>query len=797
MTPAGRAIVTLCVASAAIVIAASSTPFAQQASSRDGGCRPGFAVSHVCADIPKSVPSGHVILTLPFRSCGGMPAPTFAVRPRSLHVTSRGVLMTSRPLTLAAGSELHVAVRARGIHGGKTWRSAARVLVRCHAQDGAVSSRCPSRVRREWTVPKPYVNENDPGPYPAFVTMYTSDKMKAHMYKLTGPGADEDPVGLFYLDDHGRIYVKEAVDRETLKVYQMFVHAYDEQGHEVENPATMTVLVTDVNDETPQFVEKNFTGTVLENQPAGTTVINIEATDGDDPATDHVIIMYTIISQKPPLPKAFTIDRSSGTITTLIKLDREAVSQFLLEVNASDCNGSPIGLSNTTTVTIIVGDTNDSPPEFTSPKYEGTVRENELVTQAVLLDIRDADAPGLPAWRAVYTVTSGNEEGHFAIATDAKTNQGVLSVVKPLNFEAITTADKTVPLVVTVANEEKLLPGAVASLSSSATVLVRVTDVNEDAAFIPSVRMVECVEGSPLGSPLGVFSAQDPDTGTTHNFTYKIVSDKAGWLAIDPSTGALSLAGDVDYEDPEYIRNGKYNVTVIAIDAGRPDFTCTGTVVLNIVDVNDHAPKLAGPLFATGASTPHLCLARPSEGLPLMATDDDSPAHGAPFYFQLVNKPPGTDELWEVVTLNATNARLQARVTPSGKGPLPGVHQLSVLLRDREGLGEARQITVRACHCLGLLKGSGCVTPAGSVGLGFDGLAAIVFPILTLLLFGVLYCCFCRQPRPALKVPDVWAESLVQYNQEGGGENATTLSSLVNNLDRDATFSKHGGLSSP
>ncbi|XP_032833353.1 cadherin-13-like isoform X2 [Petromyzon marinus] len=796
MTPEGRAIVALCVASAAIGIAASSTPLAQ-ASSGDGGCRPGFAMGHVCADIPERVPPGHAILTLPFRSCGGMPAPTFAVRPRSLRVTSRGVLVTSRPLTLAAGSELHVAVRARGIRGGRTRRSEAQILVRRHAQDGASSSRCPSRVRREWTAPNPHIDENDPGPYPVLVTVYTSDKQKAHKYMLTGPGADEDPVGLFYLDGHGRIYLKEAVDRETLNVYQMFVHAYDEQGQEVENPAKITVMVTDVNDETPQFVEKNFTGTVLENQPAGTTVMKIEATDGDDPATDHVIIIYTIISQKPPVPKAFTIDRSSGSITTLIKLDREAVSQFLLEVNARDCNGSPKGLSTTTTVTIIVGDTNDSPPEFTSPKYEGTVRENELVARAVVLDVRDADAPGLPAWRAVYTVTRGNEAGHFAIATDAKTNQGVLSVVKPLNFEAITPADKTVPLVVTVASEEPLQPGVVASSSSTATVLVHVTDVNEDAAFVPPVRVVQCDEGAPLGSPLGVFSVQDPDTGTPHNFIYKIVSDKAGWLEIDPRTGALSLAGNVDYEDPEYNRNGQYNVTVIAIDPGHPDFTCTGTVVLNIVDVNDHAPKLAGPLFATGASTPHLCLASPSEGLPLMAIDADSPAHGPPFIFQLVNKPPGIDELWEVVTLNATNARLQARGTPSGRAPLPGVHQLSVLVTDRDGLGEATQITVRACHCLGLLKGSGCVTPAGSVGLGFDGAAAIVFPILTLLLLGVLYCCFCRQPRPALKIPDVWAESLGQYNQEGGGQEATTLSSLVNNPDRDAPFTKHGGLSSP
>jgi hypothetical protein len=46
------------------------------------------------------------------------------------------------------------------------------------------------------------------------------------------------------------------------------------------------------------------------------------------------------------------------------------------------------------------------------------------------LQVEDRDLPGSPNWMARFTILEGNPDGQFAIRTDPKTNEGVLSVVK-------------------------------------------------------------------------------------------------------------------------------------------------------------------------------------------------------------------------------------------------------------------------------------------------------------------------------------------------------------------------------
>jgi len=63
--------------------------------------------------------------------------------------------------------------------------------------------------------------------------------------------------------------------------------------------------------------------------------------------------------------EAFTIDARSGALTTARPLDREAVSQYRLRVNASDRGVPP--LASTATVIVYVGDENDNGPVFLFP----------------------------------------------------------------------------------------------------------------------------------------------------------------------------------------------------------------------------------------------------------------------------------------------------------------------------------------------------------------------------------------------------------------------------------------------
>ncbi|XP_010790091.1 cadherin-1-like, partial [Notothenia coriiceps] len=80
------------------------------------------------------------------------------------------------------------------------------------------------RRKRDWVIPVISVSENVRGPFPLRVSQIRSneDKLKKIFYSITGPGADEDPVGLFTMDrDSGILYLTQPLDREQIAVYKV------------------------------------------------------------------------------------------------------------------------------------------------------------------------------------------------------------------------------------------------------------------------------------------------------------------------------------------------------------------------------------------------------------------------------------------------------------------------------------------------------------------------------------------------------------------------------------------------
>ena len=49
---------------------------------------------------------------------------------------------------------------------------------------------------------------------------------------------------------------------------------------------------------------------------------------------------------------------------------------------------------------------------------------------------------------------------------------------------------------------------------------------------------------------------------------YKIGSDPAGWLKVDPHTGDITTVGTPDRESPHVV-NGSYTVILYAVDHGK------------------------------------------------------------------------------------------------------------------------------------------------------------------------------------------------------------------------------------
>ncbi|MED6280008.1 Cadherin-4 [Characodon lateralis] len=250
----------------------------------------------------------------------------------------------------------------------------------------------------------------------------------------------------------------------------------------------------------------------------GSSVMQVTATDSDDSTTANGMVRYRILSQSPhsPIPNMFTINSETGDIVTVAAgLDREKVSQYTIIVQATDMEGNlNFGLSNTATALISITDINDNPPELTVRTFSGEVPENKVNVVVTNLTVVDRDQPHSPNWNAVYRIVSGDPSGHFIIRTNPITNEGMLTVVKPVDFEM----NRAFMLTVVVSNQAHLASGIQSSLQSTAGVTISVQDVNEPPVFPVNPKTIRFEEGVPAGTTLTVFSAQDPD-----HFIHQIV----------------------------------------------------------------------------------------------------------------------------------------------------------------------------------------------------------------------------------------------------------------------------------
>ncbi|MEQ2225475.1 hypothetical protein ILYODFUR_017871 [Ilyodon furcidens] len=115
------------------------------------------------------------------------------------------------------------------------------------SQDFPKSSGGLRRRKRAWVIPPLSVSENNRGPYPLLLAKIRSDadKVKRIHYSITGPGADQPPVGLFTIARiSGHLYVTQELDREKQDKYMLQGHAVAEggAGHS-EDPMDIVVIV--------------------------------------------------------------------------------------------------------------------------------------------------------------------------------------------------------------------------------------------------------------------------------------------------------------------------------------------------------------------------------------------------------------------------------------------------------------------------------------------------------------------------------------------------------------------------
>ncbi|XP_037090674.1 protein dachsous-like, partial [Pollicipes pollicipes] len=376
----------------------------------------------------------------------------------------------------------------------------------------------------------------------------------------------------------GALITTREVDYEMASEYQLQISAVDASATNPQNSeVAVTVLVQDVNDNAPSFAEDLILFSVAEDLAPGSAVWNFTATDSD--SGPDGIVRYSLGQQSPE--PAFAIDQYTGTLTLRDAIDYEQHAEYTIIVTATDQGEDEQSrLSTSVTSQIIVEDVNDHAPVFVRAGGAGlTVQRDEPVGHP-LLHVIAVDEDSRDNGRVTYRIVDGDPDQVFLLHEET----GLLSVGKPLDGQSQT----EFALNVTASDHGQPMQ------QTSTVVGVTVQPVLDSRPlFGRALYRANVSEKSPIGSFVVRVSADDLDEGGDGGLTYHIPDGLAGdMFRVDARTGEVSTAARLDRET-----HATHVLTVYARLDSTPPRLDAATVVVGVLDENDHSPEFKGSCY--------------------------------------------------------------------------------------------------------------------------------------------------------------------------------------------------------
>ena len=263
------------------------------------------------------------------------------------------------------------------------------------------------------------LNDNIPMFAKAYlVNVSESSAVSSHVVTVTA--TDKDPFGAlsysllnntatFSIDSQsGEIKTTVGLDRETKDRYVIAVEVTDGGSPSFTARTNVTVTIDDVNDNAPYFVKPSATVSVPENV-AARFCISVNASDKDTGVNG--MLKYFIVTAAGS--DLFTVDKSTGVVSTAVGLDREKYSSHVVSIVAKD-KGNPSLTSQPFVLSVNVIDANDNVPLFVREYNNETISEGANVGTGVFeILAKDLDV-GINA-EIVYSITGGNTGNVFKV----------------------------------------------------------------------------------------------------------------------------------------------------------------------------------------------------------------------------------------------------------------------------------------------------------------------------------------------------------------------------------------------
>ncbi|XP_063045521.1 protocadherin alpha-3-like [Engraulis encrasicolus] len=167
-------------------------------------------------------------------------------------------------------------------------------------------------------------------------------------------------------DNAYSLVTKSKLDREAVYEHEIVLIARDAGEPSLSSVKTIKVIVSDVNDNSPEFLQTPYIFYVTENNVPGEPMFSVSATDRD--LNENAMISYQICrdcDDDSKFTSALNINSETGVVYGLKSFDFETMKSFQFHVIATD-SGTHVRSSNVT-VTVFILDQNDNAPRILSP----------------------------------------------------------------------------------------------------------------------------------------------------------------------------------------------------------------------------------------------------------------------------------------------------------------------------------------------------------------------------------------------------------------------------------------------
>lgn len=414
--------------------------------------------------------------------------------------------------------------------------------------------------------------------------------------------------------ENGVLYLNKSLDRETQAVHKVQIEGLNEKQEVVEGPATVTIIVQDINDNQPVFAETKYKGIVWQNSRPGKPFMKVEAKDLDDPNTLNGQFQYSIVEQLPNTGVSFfQIDKETGEISTTQEgyESLDPLKEKLYDVIVAAKDAAKIPLSSSIQVTIGVKENLWKSPGKIDVVENSTGPFPQTITKV------QWNKPG-----AIYELKPKDKRHYpdFPFVIDAS---GDINVTKPLDREEI--------------SEYVLLAFALDKkrqrLEDPLEIVVTVKDINDNRPLCQEqVTFLEVQENEQRGSVIGTVIVKDFDEDGRKNsmLKYKIIDQEPkipepDMFKIGEFDGHIQrFNGNLEKKNaPDYII--RVQATDQLGDAAGLSTVCV--VNISVIDINDKIPIFEkmeyGPItLRETTQLDHFVME-------IQATDDDEPLTGS------------------------------------------------------------------------------------------------------------------------------------------------------------------------